>query len=472
MATGPEASPVSRAHVVRRGLDIPIAGAASGEVEALDLPKTIAYQPQEFRGMTPRPAVREGTQVERGAPLLFEKGQPDLVLRSPVAGTLTEIRRGARRVITDVVVEASDDQSAEVALPSHDLGALRAMDREAAVRAVMASGFWPALKTRPLNKMPDPTAPADSVQAILIGALETGPLMPKAEVLLGADDAEAMAAAVAVLAKIAPKVYLASGGAHPALDGLAGAEGLEQHTFSGPHPAGDPAVQVNLIDPPKGSTAVWTIRAWDAVSLGRTLLTGRFCADRVVAAVGAGLVRPRYVRTVIGAPIRHVVGEVKEGEHRYVLGSVLTGTAVDPDRWTAFGSRAVHVLPAEVDRSIMGWALPMFGAWSFHRAFVRGLLGAFAGPPQQPIDMRPGLYGGVRTVLPIGAYERVIATPDIEPEFLFKALAAGDLEEGLRLGLLDLSDEEAALCTYICPSKLQLDDLLQRGLDTYEKEAG
>ena len=51
-----------------------------------------------------------------------------------------------------------------------------------------------------------------------------------------------------------------------------------------------------------------------------------------------------------------------------------------------------------------------------------------------------------------------------------KALAAGDLEESISMGMLEFSEEEAALCTYICPSKIEFDVLLQKGLDLYEKE--
>jgi Na+-transporting NADH:ubiquinone oxidoreductase subunit NqrA len=45
------------------------------------------------------------------------------------------------------------------------------------------------------------------------------------------------------------------------------------------------------------------------------------------------------------------------------------------------------------------------------------------------------------------------------------------LEESLKLGLLDISAEEAALLTYICPSKVEYDVLLQQGLDQYVRES-
>ena len=120
----------------------------------------------------------------------------------------------------------------------------------------MAGGLWPVLRTRPLDKIADP---ADTPQSILISGFETGPLLPGADVLLSADDKDALQAGVKVLAALTSKVWLATGPtAHPALDGLSG---VEKRSVDGPHPAGDPAVQINLIDPPRGGGQVWYVRA-------------------------------------------------------------------------------------------------------------------------------------------------------------------------------------------------------------------
>jgi len=446
-------------HAVKKGLDIPIAGRASGEPIQLDPPGTVAWNPTEFRGIVPKLAAREGDEVQVGSPLFFDKANPSIVFRSPVAGKVVEVRRGRRRVITDLVVERTGDEQVE--LQSFAPDELKGMSAEAASEAILQSGWWGALRTRPLNHV---ARPEQAPQSILISAFETGPAQPGAAELMTAEDAEALQAAVHVLGALTSgAVYLAAGGDHPALSGLSG---VERHDFSGPHPAGDPTVQINLVDPPRGTNRVWYMRAWDAVALGHTLLSGRFHAERVYAAVGAGVKTPRLVRTVLGAPMKHIVGDTQGTEQRWIRGSVLTGEAVDANRWAPFYARAIHVLPAEVPRSFLGWALPMLGSWSFHRAFLSGFT-----RPSRAVDMRPGLYGGERAMVPTGVYGKVVATPDILPEFLFKSVIAGDLEESIQLGLLDMSEEEAALCSYICPSKIEFDVILRDGLEIYEREA-
>lgn len=445
-------------HVVKKGLDIPIEGPASGEPEAIGAPTTVAYSPVEFKGLVPRLDVREGDTVQRGQPLFHSKTEPSVKFLSPVTGTVKEVRRGHRRVITDLIVEIDASSDAEHTFPAIDVASASADDIRLALQE---RGQWAAFRTRPLDNIPSASA---TPQAILVAATESGPLMPGADVLLSADDKAALQAGLTALSKLAPvHLTVPKGSSHPALSGLSG---VTTHAFSGPHPSGDPAVQVNLLCPPKGTGQVWICRAWDVVEMGKVLTTGQFPNERVYAAVGVGVAKPRFVKTLMGAPLAHVTGDVKAGEMRWIRGSVLTGEAVGGERYVSHFARAVHVLPDEVESELLGWALPMFGHWSFYRTFLKGFTG-----PGGRVDMRPGLFGGVRAMVPIGIYSKVMVTPDVLPEFLFKSIVANDLEEAIQLGLLDMTAEEAALCSYICPSKIEFDELLQQGLELYEKEA-
>lgn len=445
-------------HVIRRGLDIPIKGQPIGEPAQLDPPTTVAYAPTEFRGLVPRLDAKEGDEVKAGAPLFHDKAHPDLKLLCPVAGRVKEVRRGRRRVITDIVVERTGDDV--VSLASFELSKLREADRDSVVAALFAGGMWPALRTRPLDRVADP---ADTPQAVLICGTETGPLQPGADALLSADDKDFVQAAVYALRTLTPgKVFLTTGGSHPAVDGL---DGVEAHTFRGPHPSGDPGVQVNYLHPPMGTGSVWYVRAWDAARIGRLLLEGRFPAERVYAAVGPSVKSPRLVRTVLGAPVADVVGAVDGGRNRWIRGSALTGEAIDDTRWAGFYSSAVTVIPDEVHRDVLGWITPQLGRWSASRTFLMGIFGS-----RRPVAMNTGLYGGHRAMIPVEQYRQVVATPDIDVPFLFRSIVAGDLEESLQLGMLDLTEEEAALLTYVCPAKLEFDVLLRQGLEQYHKE--
>ena len=125
-------------HVVNKGLDVPIAGPATGEAVQLDPPKTVAWSPTEFRGIVPRLAAPEGDVVQAGPTPLFHKSNPDLVFRSPAAGKVVEVRRGARRVITDIVVEIEGDEAES--FPTHTLDELKGLDRAQAIAKLLIPG--------------------------------------------------------------------------------------------------------------------------------------------------------------------------------------------------------------------------------------------------------------------------------------------------------------------------------------------
>jgi Na+-transporting NADH:ubiquinone oxidoreductase subunit A len=448
-------------HVIRRGLDIPIAGAASGDPEPLPMPASVSIDPREFRGIVPRLAARPGDRVAQGEPLFYDKSRPDMKYLAPLAGTVREVKRGHRRVITDIIVEVDAHSTDAASFPTVAASDIGSLDRDDVKARLQAGGLWWSLRQRPLSRVADP---AQVPQSILVCATESGPLQPGPDTLLAHDAKDHVQAGIDALSRLTDgKVFLATmaGASHPALAGLTG---VEVHTFKGPHPAGDPSVQVNHIDPPRAESVVWFIHAWEVARIGRLLLEGRYPADKVYAAVGVGVDKPRNVRTVVGAPLADIAGAVKDGPMRWIRGSVLTGDAASAESYGGWYTSAVHLLPDEVPRRLLGWMAPSFGQYSVHRAFLAGWVGARAK------DLRPGLYGGYRGLVPVGQYRRVVATPDIQPEFLMKALSAGDLEESINLGLLDLSEEEAALCTYVCPSKIEYDVLLRKGLEMYEKE--
>jgi Na+-transporting NADH:ubiquinone oxidoreductase subunit A len=54
---------------------------------------------------------------------------------------------------------------------------------------------------------------------------------------------------------------------------------------------------------------------------------------------------------------------------------------------------------------------------------------------------------------------------------LVRAIQANDIEEALKLGLLELTEEDVALCTFVDPCKIDVGEIIRQGLDMYEKEA-
>jgi Na+-transporting NADH:ubiquinone oxidoreductase subunit A len=83
--------------------------------------------------------------------------------------------------------------------------------------------------------------------------------------------------------------------------------------------------------------------------------------------------------------------------------------------------------------------------------------------------MNTSTYGRPGNMLAIGSFEKVMPL-DILPNYLLRALCAGDTDEAQSLGCLELAEEDLALCTYACPGKNDFGVALRDALTIIEKE--
>ena len=67
-------------------------------------------------------------------------------------------------------------------------------------------------------------------------------------------------------------------------------------------------------------------------------------------------------------------------------------------------------------------------------------------------------------MLPLHVFEDVVPLR-IPITLLLRSLAAGDFEAARAFGALGLEEEDLALCSFLCPSKLEYGELLRSALD-------
>ena len=91
---------------LKKGLNIPISGVAALEAKKTIVPDTVAIKPTDFKGFSPRLLVKEGDKVLAGSPVLADKQHQDILLTSPVSGTVQGIVRGEKRKLLAVLVKA------------------------------------------------------------------------------------------------------------------------------------------------------------------------------------------------------------------------------------------------------------------------------------------------------------------------------------------------------------------------------
>ena len=79
------------------------------------------------------------------------------------------------------------------------------------------------------------------------------------------------------------------------------------------------------------------------------------------------------------------------------------------------------------------------------------------------------MNGGHRAFVVTGVYEKVLPM-DIYPVYLLKAILAEDIDKMENLGIYEVIEEDMALCEYVCPSKIDVQDIISKGIDIMIKE--
>ncbi len=450
------------AHTVTRGLDLPIAGAPAQVISAARAVTQVALLPADHLGTKPRLRVQVGDDVVLGQPIWQDRTHESIVVVAPGHGRIAAINRGERRVIQSIVIDLATSEP--TATPMASWTARAATDRGALRALLLEAGLWVAFRTRPFSHVP---APDSDPSALFVNTMDTNPLAPNVEVIIAERRADFDRGLAALRTLTDAPLYVGRAVGSTAGDGV---KGVTTADFAGKHPAGMVGYHIHTLAPVSRTRIAWHIGAQDVIRIGQLVNTGTLDVSQVVALGGPPLTKPRLVRTRLGTSIT----ELMEGEMtapstphelapRVISGSVLTGRqATDPV--FAFLSRfhqQISVLPEVRVRSFLGWLGLRAPRYSAMPIYVGG--GASAG-----FDTR--MHGGPRAMVPIGAYERVMPM-DLMATHLLRAIALGDPEWAEELGVLELDEEDVALCSYVCPGKADFGGALRRVLETIAAEA-
>jgi len=442
---------------IKRGLDIPISGEPDQEISYGTDPHAVALVGDDYVGMKPTMAVREGDFVKLGQLLFTDKRTPGVRYTSPGCGTVVAVNRGAKRKFESVVVELKGDEAER--FDSYDQGALNG---DKVRNNLVASGLWTALRTRPFNKIP---LPESSPHSIFVTAMDTNPLAANPVPIIEENSEDFVLGLHSLTCLTDGQVFVC----HEAGTDVPGTDvpGVSKEAFAGPHPAGLPGTHIHFLDPVGPAKTVWFITYQDVIAFGALLRTGCLPADRVVSLAGPGVENPRLIRTRIGACIDDLVAkQLCEGDGRVISGSVLTGrTATAPHNFLGRYHLQISAIEEGHHRELFGWTTPGFNKYSVTRALASFWLSG----SKRRFDFTTSTEGGKRAMVPIGVYEKVMPL-DILPTFLLRALIVGDTEQAQSLGCLELDEDDVALCTFVCPSKYEYGPILRKNLTQIEIE--
>ncbi len=443
---------------IKKGLDLPISGRAEQAVSGVKHPAEVAVLGSDYPGMKPHYEVTAGEHVKLGQVLFTDRKKPSVKCTSPGSGKVVSINRGARRALTSLVIALEGDD--EITFNSYSEREFPALDRKYVAGLLLQSGLWTSIRSRPFSRVADPDVIPHS---IFVTAMDTNPLAPSVEKIIQGNERHFTNGIVLLSRLTEGKVFLCKSPGDtipwPEIDSLSIVEVI------GPHPAGNVGTHIHFLDPVNRRKQVWYINAQDVIAIGILFATGRLNVDRVISLAGPGVKNPGLIKTRLGASTEDVTsGELREGAFRVVSGSVLSGhTAGEETGYLGRYHQQISVLPEGGRRTFLGWLRPGTDLYSTKNIVLSRFI------RQRLFDFTTSTNGSKRAIVPVGAYEKVMPL-DILPTYLLRALAADDIEEAENLGCLELDEEDLALCTFVCPSKIDHGAELRRNLSIIEKE--
>ncbi len=441
---------------LRKGLNIRLVGKADKILMPEERPDLFGVKPIDFPGLVPKMCVKPGDNVKAGTPLFFDKQRPEVKFTSPVSGVVKDVVRGERRKILEVTVEAKGDES--INFGSVDLATA---GREAIISRLLESGFWPAIRQRPYHVVANPEQVPKS---IFISGFDTAPLGADFDFIIDQSSAENYANGIEVLKKLTDGNVNLSVSSTTTSAVLKETKGVELSTFSGPHPAGNIGIQIHHIDPVNKGESVWYVNLQDVVGIGKLFTDGHYAPDRIVAVAGSEVEKPRYNRVRSGASITNLVKKNVKGDNvRYISGNPLTGSRIDANGYLGYYDSTITVLPEGDRYQFFGWLAPGLKKFSFSRTFLTWMM------PSKHYKLDTNYNGVERAFVMTGQYERVVPM-DIYPMQLFKAILTEDIDKMEQLGIYEVAEEDFALCEFICPSKIEIQEIIRNGLDTMKTE--
>jgi Na+-transporting NADH:ubiquinone oxidoreductase subunit A len=446
---------------IKNGLDIPIKGAACGLPVANGATKKAALNLKAFHDVRFKVLVKIGDRVKIGTPLAENKSIAGQMFVSPACGLVSEIRRGLKRALEAIVIDVEKDEF-------ESIGSLNpSSSKEQILSHLLKGGVFPHIRMRPFDLV---ASTAYVPRDIFVTAHETLPFLPSAEMQVEGHEKEFQIGLDALSKLTNGKVHLGLK-ENSTAKAFTEAKNVQKYFISGPHPAANASLLIHFVKPIEtANDYVWTLSTIDVIAVGMMMKEGRYYHKRIVAIGGNAIFenKRQFLETRAGAHLGELLqGRVAHKDSRLISGDPLTGTEANLEDFLGFYHTCVSMIPENHEREAFHFLGIGSNKYSATGAYLTGHLK----PPPEGYDFTTNQHGEERPFVDSAIYEKVMPMR-IPTMQLVKAVLAENFELAASLGLYEVAPADFALPSFICPSKIEMMDIIRRGLHIYSKDMG
>ena len=428
------------------------------EISSSDI---IKINPHDYKYIKPKVLLKINDEVKVGTPIFIDKNDPDVMHVSPCSGKIESVDYGDKRKILSINI-INDKKYDQIELLESkklfSISSIKDLGNNFTRKIINEAGMWPLIRQRPFSKIPKFNSKPKS---IFISMNPTYPLAPDQLFILENDSLGFVEGLDAISNLTEGDINLILGkGQDPSL--VENLDKVKTHSFSGPHPSGNVGIHIHYVDPivSKDDT-VWYLSPQDVCKIGKIFIDFKIDTTKTITMGGPGCQKPSYLKIVLGTKLEHIFNELEliiDENKILISGDVLSGKYTNALESLNVYHECLSIIKKSESRSFLGWILPGFSNFTLTNVYISKLL------KNNTTANHNMLNGSKRAIVPLGLWEKVLPM-NLLPNFLIRSILCGDIEDMERLGIYECSEEDFALCSLICQSKIEVSQIIQDGLD-------
>ena len=437
-----------------RGFTPKVTGLPDYTSVRLPFPPTLGCSAGDIPFIRPKLLVKEGEFVKTGAPLFTDKRDTSIQYVSPGTGKVKQILFGERRRLLEVIIapEQIDDFIEFEPVTTNQLLDIPKPDL---VDRLKTGGLWQGLRQFPALDTADP----DHTPAMIIVSMNGNDLFSPHPAKVLENNFEAFDAGMTVLRRFSHRIVVTARQSSVKRIRKLNNTIAEQitHITDDQYPAWNPGAVLYRLKQTQADNASWCISLEHLIMIGNFLLKGKYPVEKMVSLTRSGDKRPHLISRQ-GVPLMTISGTVPKDS--LVTTGQFNGRILDPYSHLGFFENTINIIDEGKGEEMFGFVRPGFKKPTVSSTFLSSLF-----KPSVTLDCT--LHGEERACINCSYCERICPN-DMMPSFIMKALHSDEVEEALSLGMLDCC--QCGLCSYTCPSKIELAKTLADGMDAHYKD--
>lgn len=444
---------------VSKGLNIPIEGKPLAVYHTPIDSEVLAIDLDPFRFLHIKPLYKEGDFVQRGMPIAVDKNSSAYKFFSPAGGRISAINRGLKRRITNIVITKNDNEHTY----THPI--LKEIKTDNVLNYLITTGLFSLINSRPFNR---PATPENLPKSIFIKSCEFAPFYPPQWFILEQNESF-WNKGIEALSTIAPThiIYDECEDTKTLLE----TKHAQHHTVSGPYPASNLSIAISKIDPITSINDIrWTLNTFDVICLGAMMLQGSQPMYKPISISGPVLRKEQRLlaHARVGASIKAITQHISPPpESRIISGNLLTGNSVSLEDFLGFYDLSICLIQEEFKRNFLHFFSLGTKKYSATKTYLSHFLSKLH---NKTFSFNTNQHGECRAFVDGEIYNKFMPMkiPVME---LIKAIMTENYSLACRLGFLEIVGEDFALPAFICPSKINMIEIVDQGQHNYIKEA-